>query len=96
MANTRKSAKRARQADKRQTRNQIIKSSTRTAVKKAVDAIKSADKQDAAQLKQSYVAAVKALDKAVSKGSIPKRRASRKISRLTRLLKKTAPAAYTS
>ena len=90
MANTRTSAKRARQADSRQSRNQIVRSFTKTAVRGAVSAVKS---NDPAKAKLAYMAAVRALSKAASKGSIPKGRASRKISRLTRLFKKTVPAA---
>ena len=90
MANTRKSTKRAKQAVKRQARNQVVRSSTRSAIRGAVDAIKG---KDAALTKTAYMDAVKALSKAASKGAIPKGRASRKISRLTRLAKKTSPDA---
>lgn len=89
MANTRKAAKRARQAVTRQTRNRTIQSATRSALKGAMDAIKT---NDAAKAKAAFHSAIKALSKAASKGSIPKGRASRKISRLTRLVKKTIPS----
>lgn len=84
MANTRQSTKRARQTIKRQERNMIIRSATKTAIKKAVEAIRA---KDTAKVKEVYAQAMRALDKAASKGSIPKRRASRKMSRLTRFLK---------
>ena len=90
MANTRTSAKRARQADKRQSRNQIVRSATKTAVKNAVDVLKS---KDVAKAKEAYTAAIKALSKAASKGSIPAGRAARKISRLTLFIKKNLPQA---
>jgi len=90
MANTRQSAKRARQADKRAAHNVIVRTVTKTVIRKAVAAIAS---KDAAKAKEAYVLAVKALSKAGSKGSIPKQRAARKISRLTLLLKKTIPGA---
>jgi small subunit ribosomal protein S20 len=93
MANTLTSAKRARQAKKRQERNQIVRSSTRTAIRGAMDALKSAAD---AQAKDAYNAAVKALSKAASKGAIPKGRASRKIGRLTRLAQKIKPAAVSA
>ena len=94
MANTRTAAKRAKQAVKRQTRNTIVKSITRTAVKNAVEAIKSTGNGKAeTSAKDAYMSAVKALSKAASKGSIPKGRAARKISRLTLLLKKTQATA---
>lgn len=86
MANTRSSAKRSRQEQKRSIRNQQASGKARSAVRKAVDSIQS-KKADVA--KPAYLAAVKALNKASSKGFIPKRRASRKISRLTRLAKKS-------
>ena len=90
MANTRKSTKRAGQALKRQSANQIVRGATRSALRGALDAIKS---KDAGKAKDAYMDAVKALSKAASKGAIPKGRASRKISRLTRLTKKSLPAA---
>lgn len=89
MANTRKSAKRARQAVKRQARNQSVRSETRTAIRSALDGIKTAD---VAKAREAYIGAVKALSKAASKGTIPKGRAARKISRLTILAKKTVPS----
>ena len=93
MANTRKSAKRARQADTRQARNQIVRSVTKTAVRGAVNALKT---KDLSKTKDAYMSAIKALSKAASKGSIPKGRAARKISRLTILVKKALPAAIQS
>ncbi|MFZ9596370.1 MAG: 30S ribosomal protein S20 [Bdellovibrionia bacterium] len=90
MANTRTAAKRARQAVKRQARNQMVKSSTRSSLKAALDAIQS---KDVAKAQLAYASAVKALSKAASKGAIPQGRAARKISRLTLLAKKTLPAA---
>lgn len=91
MANTRKATKRALQADKRQTRNTIIRSATKSALRNALDAIKTS--KDDGKAKDSFKAAVRALSKAASKGAIPKGRAARKISRLTLLAKKTRPAA---
>jgi small subunit ribosomal protein S20 len=86
MANTRKSTKRAGQAKKRQTRNILVRSATRSVLKTAVEAV--AKKEGSA--KDAYMAAVKALSKAASKGAIPKGRAARKISRLTRMAQKAA------
>lgn len=93
MANTRKAAKRARQALRRQARNQTTKSLTKSSLRDALVAVKG---KDTAKAKDAYMNAVKALSKAASKGAIPKGRAARKISRLTLLLKKTLPAAMTS
>jgi small subunit ribosomal protein S20 len=90
MANKRQSGKRAKQALVRQTRNNTVKTATKTAVKKAIEAVQS---KDMGKAKEAYMLAVKALGKAASKGTIPKARASRKISRLTLLAKKILPDA---
>ncbi len=88
MANKKQATKRAGQAVKRQERNSTVKSATKSAVKKAIEAVQS---KDMGKAKEAYMLAVKALSKAASKGSIPKARASRKISRLTLLAKKILP-----
>ena len=90
MANKKQSAKRAKQATTRTTRNEALKSATKSAVKKAIEAVQS---KDMGKAKEAYMMAVKALSKAASKGSIPKARASRKISRLTLLARKILPDA---
>lgn len=90
MANTKQSAKRAKQNLTRQAINIRNKSTTKTAVKAAVTAIQNkASHQDA---KAALMNAIKSLAKAGSKGAIPKKRASRKISRLTKLAQKTNPS----
>jgi|JI10StandDraft_1071094.scaffolds.fasta_scaffold18145_6 small subunit ribosomal protein S20 len=86
MANTRQSTKRAKIEKKRTLKNQINRSSTKSAVRDAVAAIAKGDVKNA---KEAYLDAVKALAKAASKGAIPAGRAARKISRLTLLAKKT-------
>ncbi len=88
MANTRQSAKRARQNETRQTKNTKNRSLAKTAVKKALEAIQTKDLNLA---KDAYKTAIKALDKAASKGAIPAGRASRKIARLTQFIKKSLP-----
>ena len=88
MANTRQSGKRARQANRRQTRNVTVRSATRSAIKGALDALKS---QDLSVAKEAYKAAVRNLAKAASKGAMPRARAARKVSRLTALVKKSLP-----
>lgn len=93
MANTRTSAKRARQAVKRQVHNQTIRSTTKTALSRAVEAIKGKDVEKA---KKAYSDAIKAVSKAATKGAMPKGRASRKTSRLTLFAKKTLPTMFTS
>lgn len=90
MANKRQAGKRAKQAVKRQTRNSTVKTATKSAVKKAFEAVQT---KDLGKAKEAYLMAIKALSKAASKGAIPKARASRKIGRLTILAKKILPDA---
>jgi ribosomal protein S20 len=89
MANTRTSTKRARQAETRKSRNVVVRSSTKSALRDALAAIQA---KDVSKAKEAYMSAIKALSKAASKGGIPKGRAARKISRLTLLAKKALPA----
>lgn len=81
MAKSKSSLKRARQNEVRRIRNNQIKSTVKTAVKKAEQALGQKDPEDA-QIK--LVQAISTIDKAAGKGVIPKRRASRKVSRLSR------------
>lgn len=93
MANTRTATKRARQAIRRNARNQSVRSAAKTAVRAAVEAVAG---KDAAKAKDAYQNAIRVLGKAASKGVIPKTRAARKMSRLTLMVKKTIPAALTN
>ncbi|MEW5739274.1 MAG: 30S ribosomal protein S20 [Myxococcota bacterium] len=79
MANTRSAEKRNRQAQKRNLRNSAVKSSVKTALKKAREAIASGD---AAKAKEAVKAATRALDQAASKGVLHARNASRHVARL--------------
>ncbi|MBU1200191.1 30S ribosomal protein S20 [Patescibacteria group bacterium] len=72
--------KRVRSSARRRSRNLVTKSTYRTAVKKAAT-----DKSP-----ESLKVAYKALDKATKKGVIPKNRAARLKSQLSRAVKKTA------
>ncbi len=90
MANTRQSAKRARQALKRRDRNQLVSSATKSAVKKAITLITG---KDAAAAKDAYKTAMQVLSKAASRGAMPGNRAARKTRRLAHLLQKTHPSA---
>lgn len=73
----RSAIKRARQNKKRHARNITAKSALRTAIKKA----------RTAKSKDVLLATIKVIDKAAQKGIIPKKRASRLVSRLTRAVK---------
>lgn len=81
--------KRARQNVKRNARNTTVRSSLRTTVKKVVMAIETGDAEGA---RSELPQAVRALDKAASKGVIHQNQASRKISRLTRRVQALATA----
>lgn len=83
MANTKSAIKRIRQNEKRRLRNRIVKSQTRTYVKKAIKAIDGKDQEAA---KAAALIAVKALDKAAEKGILHKNNAARRKSRLMRRL----------
>ena len=79
MANHPSAEKRNRQREKRTLRNRSIKAAVRTQVKTVRAAI--ASKDPAAAAKALTEASV-AIAKAASKGALPKKSASRKVSRL--------------
>ena len=85
MANIKSAKKRIRVTARRQARNKHIKSTTKTAIKKVVTAAAGSEKAAAqAALKN----AISAIDKAASKGVYHKNTASRKKSRLTKMINK--------
>lgn len=87
MANHPSAEKRNRQRIKRTTKNRAVKGSVRTIVKRVRVALSASEKVAAqAALKVAIIA----LDKAASKGVIPKKTASRKISRLSAQVHKLA------
>lgn len=87
MANTKSAEKRARQAVKRRELNVSQRSQVRSAIKKAVTAVKSGDKDQAvAALK----AATPVIDAMARKGIIHRNKAARHKSRLARQAKALA------
>jgi small subunit ribosomal protein S20 len=88
MANVKSAEKRNRQNIKRRERGKANRSAAKTAALKASEAIKTDVKSAAAILRD----AVSILAKTAHKGSIPKTRASRKISRLYKAMNKAAQA----
>lgn len=87
MANI-KSAKKRILVDRRNAeRNKAIKSTVKTAIKKVDAAIAANDKAAATE---ALKAAITEIDKAASKGVFHKKKASRKISRLTVAVNKIA------
>ena len=73
------SEKSARSSERKRIRNRKIRSATRTQVGKAVNALQEGEAQDAELL---VVQAVRALDKAATKGIIHRNNAARRKSRL--------------
>lgn len=75
--------KRVRQAEKRHLRNSTVRSKVKTLSKKVEEAVAEKNKE---QLEQLLRETTKAINSAVSKGVLHKNTASRKISRLSRLV----------
>jgi small subunit ribosomal protein S20 len=86
LANIKSAKKRIAVIAKRQLRNKMIKSSTKTAIKKMNVAALVGEKE---ATQAAFVNAVSAIDKATSKGVYHKNTASRKKSQLAKLLNKT-------
>jgi len=83
MANHRSALKRLRQNEKRRTRNRYWKSTMRTVVKKVREAVEQQEKESANVFLRE---AISTINHICSKGVIHKRSASRKVSRLTKLV----------
>jgi small subunit ribosomal protein S20 len=79
LANSAQARKRARQADKRRSRNQAQRSEMRTFIKKVAKQIAAGDKEGAVA---AYKAALPVIDSAACKGLIHKNKAARHKSRL--------------
>lgn len=80
MPNNKQAAKRNRQRDKRRLKNRLVLASMRSSIRRARIAI-DAGTPDAAELVKS---AARLIDRAVTKGSLKRKSASRYISRLVR------------
>ena len=79
------SEKRARQEEKREKRNKKVRSRLTTAVRRFNDALEEEDYERADELIRVVESEY---DRAASKGTIPKSRASRKVGRLKKRLHK--------
>ena len=84
VANSKQSAKRARQAEKRRQHNVALRSRMRTAVKAVLKATAEGDAEKAATL---YKEAVPKIDTMVNKGLVHKNKAARTKSRLNARVK---------
>lgn len=87
MANIKSAKKRILVINKKTLRNKMVKSGVKTAIKKVVIACQAGDK---AQAQAALVAATKAIDMACTKGIYHKNNASRKKSRLAKLVNNIA------
>ncbi len=85
MANHPSALKRVRQSEKRRKRNRAVASTVRTEIKKLNTSVL---EEASEPIKNHLQSAISTLDRAGSKGVIPKKRASRKISRLTKMANK--------
>jgi len=81
VANHKSAEKRNRQTQVRRMRNRINRSKMKTAIRGLNEAIESGNTEEA---KSALAAAVPVIAKTASKGTIHKKNASRKISRLTK------------
>lgn len=82
MANTKSAMKRIRQSESRRVRNRTVRSKVRTAVKTARGTLA----EKAGDARVAVLEAIRALDKAVTKGVIHRNTAARKKSALARRL----------
>jgi small subunit ribosomal protein S20 len=89
VANIQSALKRMRQSEKRRVRNTAVRSAVRSAVKTARTALETGPAEDARLV---LARTIKTLDKAVTKGVLPKNTAARRKSRLTRQLNALARA----
>jgi small subunit ribosomal protein S20 len=85
LANIKSAKKRIKVIEKKTLRNKMIKSSTKTAIKKVIAAVGSGQK-DAADA--AYKKAASSIDKAATKGVFHRNTAARKKSRLAKMVNK--------
>ncbi len=82
---THKSAiKRVKQNEKRRQRNKAVRTRAKNANKVVREAV--AEKKDVGSVEAQLATSIQTLSESASAGAIPKRRAARKISRLTKLV----------
>ncbi len=85
MATHKSAEKRNRQSKKRNLKNSSIKSRIKTSAKRVLEALSTKDKSAS---ESSLKTAISVIDKSVSKGTLHKNTAARKISRLTKKVNK--------
>ena len=87
MANIKSAIKRIRSSNRRAVRNKSVRTTARTAVRTAREAIEAGEAKD---MSVAVNAAASALDKAATKGVVHKRNAARRKSRLMKAAAKAA------
>ncbi len=90
MANHKSAIKRDRQSKVRRLRNRIYKSRMKTVIRRVEEALV-AGAED--QAKEALALAVPVIQKTAAKGTIHKKNAARKVSRLTRRVNRMQPLA---
>jgi small subunit ribosomal protein S20 len=85
LANHKSALKRIRSSKRKQERNRVVRSRTRTYVKKARQIMESGDLE---QAREATLAAVRELDKAATKGVLHRNNVARRKSRLMKQLAK--------
>lgn len=90
MANHKSAIKRDRQSKARRLRNRMNKSAMKTAVRRVEEALVAGSEEDA---RSALANAVPVIQKTAAKGTIHKKTASRKVSRLTRRVNRMQPLA---
>ncbi|HHD63223.1 MAG TPA: 30S ribosomal protein S20 [Desulfobulbaceae bacterium] len=88
MADHKSAMKRDRQSKKRRLRNRVNKSKMKTVVHKVEEALAAGSEE---QARKALAQAVPVIQKTAAKGSIHKKTASRKVSRLTRRVNRMQP-----
>lgn len=81
MANHKSAIKRTRQSEARNLRNRSYKSKMKTAIKAIFTAM---EEQSLEKAQEALRAAIPVIDHVAVKGAVPKKTASRKVSRLTK------------
>ena len=88
MANHKSAEKRDRQSKVRRLRNRMNRSAMKTAVRQVEEALVAGSEEEA---KSALLRAIPVIAKTASKGTIHKKTAARKISRITRRVNKMQP-----
>ncbi len=90
MANLESSKKRNRQNERNRTRNRARKSALKTETRKLLDALKS---DDTAKAQEQFTLVTKRIDQVAAKGTLHRKTAARRKSRLAKMINKALATA---